>query len=32
MIGTPKEFTQTANDLIQRDFEIKHLCNQILLG
>ena len=32
MIGTPEEFTQIANDLIQRDFEMKHLGNQILLG
>ena len=32
IIETPEEFTQTANDLIQRDFEMKHLGNQILLG
>ena len=32
MIRTPEEFNQTANDLIQRDFEMKHLDNQILLG
>ena len=32
MIGTPEEFTQTTKDLIQKDFEMKHLGNQILLG
>ena len=32
MIGTPEEFTQIANDLIQRDFEMKHLGNQLLHG
>ena len=32
MIGTPEEFTKTANDLIQRYFEIKYLGNQILFG
>ena len=32
MIETSKEFTQNANDLIHKDFEMKYLDNQILLG
>ena len=32
MIETHEKFTQTANDLIQRDFEMKYLDNQILFG